>query len=388
MLDFKQDLIQIEKAGLYRRLKTVCSQSDSTVNVGGRKMIMMASNDYLGLCSHQHMKDQVQQALQKWGTGSGASRLISGNSSLFNDLEKKLSEFKKTEDALVFSTGYMANIGLLAAIGERQDIIFSDELNHASIIDGCRLSRAHVEIYPHRDADVLESRLKKAMAYRRRIIITDGVFSMDGDIAPLPSLVSLAARYDAALIVDDAHGTGVLGNNGGGTAEHFALTKSPDIIMGTMGKAMGCFGAFVAGSTELKNFLINSSRSFIFTTALPPTVLTAALKALQIIEKEPERRHQLRKNFSYLRNMLNESGFNTLESETPIIPVMIGDPEKAVAIAQYLFDEGVFIQAIRPPTVPDGSSRLRLTVMATHTIEEINKAVGVLIKAGKKFGVI
>jgi 8-amino-7-oxononanoate synthase len=357
--------------------------------VDGREMLMLASNDYLGLCAHPRIKKQVVQTLQEWGAGSGASRLISGNVSLFSDLKKKLADFKQTEDALVFSTGYMANIGLLSALGERGDVIYSDELNHASIIDGCRLSRARVEIYPHRDMDVLESLLKKGSDYRRRIIVTDGVFSMDGDIAPVPALIGLAEKYAALLIVDDAHGTGVLGQHGKGTLEHFGLCDTAHtIIMGTMGKALGCFGAFVAGSTELKQFLVNRARSFIFTTALPPANVAAALEALQIVEEEPERRQRLRENFSFLQKSLNEMGFNTLESETQIIPIMIGPPETAVAMARYLFDENIFIQAIRPPTVPEGSSRLRITVTATHTVEDLKQALVFLEKAGKRFGFI
>lgn len=389
MHTLKEDLIQTERAGLYRKLINVFSPSASRVVVDGREMLMLASNDYLGLCAHPRIKKRIVQTLQEWGAGSGASRLISGNVSLFSDLEKKLADFKQTEDALVFSTGYMANIGLLSALGERGDVIYSDELNHASIIDGCRLSRARVEIYPHRDMDVLESLLKKGSDYRRRIIVTDGVFSMDGDIAPVASLIGLAEKYAALLIVDDAHGTGVLGQHGKGTLEHFGLCDTAHtIIMGTMGKALGCFGAFVAGSTELKQFLVNRARSFIFTTALPPANVAAALEALQIVEEEPERRQRLRENFSFLQRSLNEMGFNTLESETQIIPIMIGPPETAVAMARYLFDENIFIQAIRPPTVPEGSSRLRITVTATHTVEDLKQALDVLEKAGKRFRVI
>jgi 8-amino-7-oxononanoate synthase len=389
MLNFKNDLNNIKAAGLYRKLLTIGSQSAPKVVVEGREMLMMSSNDYLGLCSHPRMKKLAGDALQQWGTGSGASRLISGNVSLFSDLEEKLARFKETEDALVFSSGYMANAGLLTALTGKEDIIYSDKLNHASIIDGCRLSRARVETYPHRDTDALESLLQKGVAYRRRIIVTDGVFSMDGDIAPVPAQVELAEKYDAVLIVDDAHGTGVLGQKGKGTLEHFGLCGNKNvIIMGTMGKALGCFGAFVAGSTELKELLINRARSFIFTTALPPSVVASAQVALQIIEEEPERRQQLRENFSFFKKALNEMGFNTLESQTQIIPIMIGDPQTTVDMAGSLLDEGIFIQAIRPPTVPEGSSRLRITVMATHTMDDLKQALAILEKTGRKFRII
>jgi 8-amino-7-oxononanoate synthase len=389
MLSLKNELEQIVKAGLYRKLVTIGSQSGPKVVVEGREMLMMASNDYLGFCSHPRIKNRAQQALQHWGAGSSASRLISGNMRLFNVLEKNLAHFKETEDALVFSTGYMANIGLLTALGGKEDVIFSDELNHASIIDGCRLSWARTEVYPHRNTDVLESLLIKAMKNRRRIIVTDGIFSMDGDIAPVPALVALSKKYDAILIVDDAHGTGVLGANGRGTMEHFGLIGCDNvIIMGTMGKALGCFGAFVAGSTEVKHYLVNCSRSFIFTTALPPSVIASTMEALQIIKEEPERRYKLQENFSFMRCGLQEMGFITLESETQIIPIMIGDPQTTVAMAGSLIHEGLFIQAIRPPTVPEGSSRLRMTIMATHTKEDLSWALEILEKVGKQYKVI
>ncbi len=389
MYDFKKDLIQIKQAGLYRDLLTIHSQSAPKTVVDGREMLMMASNDYLGLCFHSRMKKMAQQALKKWGTGAGSARLISGNMSLFSDLEKKLASFKATEDALVYSTGYMANAGILSALGGGEDVIYSDELNHASIIDGCRLSRARVEIYRHRDMAALESLLKKGKKYGKRIIVTDGVFSMDGDIAPVPALVDLTQRHEAILIVDDAHATGVLGERGRGTLEHFHLCGTTDtVIMGTMGKAMGCFGAFIAGGRDLKKFLVNCSRSFIFTTALPPSVLASALEALQIIKKEPERRQRLRDNYSFFRKALNELGFNTLESETQIIPIMMGSSVTALDFARHLFDKGLFIQAIRPPAVPEGSARLRLTVMATHTMEDIKQALAILEKAGKRFRII
>jgi len=389
MLSFTNELQQIRQAGLYRVLREACSQSGPKVNIAGREMLMMASNDYLGLCSHPRVVKKAQQAMETWGAGSGAARLVSGNISLFDDLEQKLAAFKETEDSLVFSTGYMANIGLLSALAGSGDVIYSDELNHASIIDGCRLSGARIEVFPHRDAGALEDLLRKAARYRRKIIITDGVFSMDGDIAPLPLLMELANRYDAFLIVDDAHGTGVLGEQGRGTLEHLDLCANGSVaIMGTMGKAMGGFGAFVAGTSELKQFLINRSRSFIFTTALPPSVVASAIEALDVLQKEPERRMQLHKNHLFFRNGLKALGFNILGSTTHIVPVMVGDPETAVAMADYILGEDVFILAIRPPTVPEKSSRLRITVMATHTRGDLEQALEVLERAGRKFGII
>jgi glycine C-acetyltransferase/8-amino-7-oxononanoate synthase len=283
----------------------------------------------------------------------------------------------------------MANVGLLQALAGPGDEIFSDELNHASIIDGCRLSRASIRIYPHRDIQALEGLLKQCGQARRRIIVTDGVFSMDGDLAPLPGLAALSSRYDAALIVDDAHGTGALGPTGRGTLEHFGLAGRPDIIvMATLGKALGSFGACIAGSRDLREYLINRARSFIFTTALPPAAAAAALEALLILDDEPELRSQLAGNAAFMRAGLMSLGFNTLDSSTQIIPLLIGGPEKAVAMARSLFDEGIFIQAIRPPTVPQGSSRLRITVMATHTRQDLTRALEAIEKTGRKLNII
>jgi len=388
MGSFKQDLAQITQAGLYRKLREISSTKGPRVIIDGKTVLLMASNDYLGFCSHPAIKKAAQDAISVWGTGAGASRLISGNISLFRELEKQLASLKKTEDALVFSTGYMANIGLLSAVGEAGDVIYSDELNHASIIDGCRMSRADVEIFPHKDTERLASLLKQGHQFRRRIIVTDGVFSMDGDLAPLPRLVELARNHAAMIIVDDAHATGVLGNRGGGTAEHFALEGKCDIVMGTLGKALGCFGAFVAGSRELRELLINRARPFIFTTALPPAVVASALEALSLLDKEPEWRKALWENVDFFKNGLQERGFNTLDSATPIIPIIVGEARQAVSISESLFQEGLFIQAIRPPTVPEGSSRLRVTITAAHTKEDLAWALEVLETVCKRHKVI
>jgi 8-amino-7-oxononanoate synthase len=385
---FKQDLAQITQAGRYRKLREISSSKGPRVIIGGKTVLLMASNDYLGFCSHPAIKKAAQDAISVWGTGSGASRLISGNISLLRELEAQLASLKKTEDALVFSTGYMANIGLLSVVGEAGDVIYSDELNHASIIDGCRMSRAHVEVYPHKDTERLATLLKQGQQFRRRTIVTDGVFSMDGDLAPLPRLVELARAHAAMIIVDDAHATGVLGKQGGGTAEHFGLHGEVDIIMGTMGKALGCFGAFVAGSGELRELLINRARPFIFTTALPPAVVASAREALRLLDKEPEWRKALWKNVDFFKKGLQAHGFSTHDSATPIIPIVVGDASLAVTISESLLQEGLFIQAIRPPTVPEGSSRLRITVSAAHTKEDLSSALSILEKVGKKHNII
>jgi len=389
MLNLNNELTSLKEAGLYRRMASCASASGPRVTIDGRQVLLLASNDYLGLAAHPRMKARAQEATAHWGTGSGASRLISGNMTLFDKLEAALARFKKTEAALVFNTGYMANAGLLQALTGHEDVIFSDELNHASIIDGCRLSRARIRVYPHRDMQALEGLLKQCGHARRRIIVTDGVFSMDGDLAPLPDLAALSIRYDGALIVDDAHGTGVLGPTGRGTLEHFGLAGRPDIIvMATLGKALGSFGACIAGSRDLREYLINRARSFIFTTALPPAAAAAALEALLILDDEPELRSQLADNADFMRAGLRALGFNTLDSRTQIIPLLIGGPEKAVAMARSLFEEGIFIQAIRPPTVPQGSSHLRITVMATHTRQDLTRALEAIEKTGRKLEII
>jgi 8-amino-7-oxononanoate synthase len=390
MLNLDHELSSLKEAGFYRKMVSCASSATGPrVTIDGRQVLLLASNDYLGLAAHPRMKSRAQEATARWGTGSGASRLISGNTALFDQLETALARFKKTEAALVFNTGYMANAGLLQSLAGPEDVIFSDELNHASIIDGCRLSHARIKVYPHRDMQALEGLLKQCRFARRRIIVTDGVFSMDGDLAPLPELAALSHIYEAALIVDDAHGTGALGPTGRGTLEHFGLAGRPDIIvMATLGKALGSFGACIAGSRDLREYLINRARSFIFTTALPPAAAAAALEALQILQDEPELRHRLADNADFMRAGLSALGFNTLDSCTQIIPLLIGEQEKAVAMARRLFEEGIFIQAIRPPTVPKGSSRLRITVMAGHMRHDLAWALDILAKIGRELNII
>ena len=389
MIDFEDELKKLSAAGLLRRLRSISSGSGPKIVIDGKTLLMLASNDYLGLCADTRVKQATARAVQKWGGGTGAARLISGNLDLFAELEKRLADFKQTEDALVFSTGYMANAGLLSALAGKGDIIFSDALNHASIIDGCRLSRAETGIYPHKDLNRLETLLTQSRACTNRYIVTDGVFSMDGDIAPLPALLSLAEKYDAVIILDDAHGTGAIGKTGKGTLEHFGMKSSPRIIiMGTLGKALGSFGAFAAGTASLKPFLVNRARSFIFTTALPPAVPAAALAALDRIEQDPGLVRKLKENAALMREGLCRLGFDIMETETQIIPVMIGRPEHALHMAKELFARGLFIQAIRPPTVPENASRLRITVMAAHEKKDLAEALDILGSVGKKLGII
>lgn len=379
MFGLEQDLEQSRRLGRLRALRSIASAPGPTVMMDGREYIMFASNDYLGFAGHPRLAEAAAAAARRWGTGAAAARLISGNTLLHDRLEQDLAAFKHTEAALLFSTGYMANLGIIASLAGPEDMIFSDELNHASIIDGCRLSRGRTAIYPHRDVASLGRMLQQAGQCRRRIIVTDGLFSMDGDIAPVPELLDTARRHGAALIVDDAHATGTLGPTGRGTLEHFGIEPSPEILlMGTLGKALGCFGAFFAGSAEARAFFINYARSFIFTTALPPPVLAAAHEALKVLRQDPERVRCLQDNAVYLRAGLRDIGLNTLGSCTHIVPVLVGSSEAAAAWAQRLFERGLFVGAVRPPAVAEGAARLRLTVLATHTRGHLDAALAAL----------
>lgn len=389
MMDFLKDQLEsLEKAGLYRTLRHLRGPQSATTIIDGKRVLQLSSNNYLGLADHPRLKAAAKEAIDKYGSGAGASRLICGNLELNSKLEDEIAKLKKKESALLFSTGYMANLGIITALMGEGDIIFSDEFNHASIIDGCRMSRAQTKIYPHKDMDALEKLLKESRQDKYRLIVTDGIFSMDGDLVPLPDLVGLAKRYQCMVMVDDAHATGVLGANGGGTGEHFALEDKIDISMGTLGKALGGFGAFVAGSRRLREFLINRARPFIFTTGLPAAVIASGIAALELLEEEPEMRARLWENVSFFKKEIEELGFDTLQSETQIIPVMVGDASLTMRMGEMLLEEGVFIQGIRPPTVPQSSSRLRITLMATHTRRELEFAVKVIDKVGKKLHLI
>lgn len=384
---FEKELLDIKNKGLYRRLRMVESGQSSKVIIDGKEVILLSSNNYLGLANHPKMKEAAKEAIDKYGTGSGAARLISGNCVLYKELEEKIAEFKNTESALVFGSGYLANISILSTVVEEGDLILSDELNHASIIDGCRLSRAEKIIYRHKDTRHIEEILSKNKR-RRILIVTEGVFSMDGDIAPLPEIIDIAERYSAMVMLDDAHGAGVLGKRGRGTAEHFGIKKGIDIHMGTLGKALGAYGAYAAGDKGLIEFLINKARGFIFTTALPPSVLASAITAIEILEEAPYLIKKLWENRDYLVNGLKANGFNTMGCETPIIPILIGKAEKALKMSEDLFEQGIYAPAIRPPTVPEGTCRLRLTVMAAHTKEDLDIALMAFEKVGKGLNII
>lgn len=366
--DFQKKLEAKEQEQNKRTIKTYEPLDAVRVKRDYREYIMMASNNYLGLTHEPRVQQAAIQAIQQYGTGSGGARLTSGSFPLFKKLERAIADFKETEQSLVFNTGYMANVGTITALMNKHSVIISDELNHASIIDGCRLSGAHIERYKHKDVEHAEYILKNYKS-AHKMIITDGVFSMDGDIAPLDTLYELSKDYNALLMVDDAHATGVIGN-GRGTAHHFGLTDV-DVQLGTLSKALGSVGGYVAGRKELIEYLINYSRSFIFSTALSPADIGAALEALRIIHDDPSVVDTLRENTVYMAHKLQAMGI-VCDDETPIFPIVVGENDRALTLARELEERGIIITAIRPPTVPVGESRLRMTVTAAHSKEQLD----------------
>ena len=372
--NFRAQLEAKEKEQNKRSIKVYEPIDAVRVKRNNQEFIMMASNNYLGLTHDLRVQQAAKYAVEQYGTGSGGARLTSGTFPLFNELELGIADFKHTEQALVFNTGYMANVGTITALMNKNSIIISDELNHASIIDGCRLSGARIERYNHKDIEHAEHILKNYKS-SHKMIITDGVFSMDGDIAPLDKLYELGKEYNALLMVDDAHSTGVLGN-GRGTAHHFGLTDV-DVQLGTLSKALGSVGGYVAGRKELIEYLVNYSRSFIFSTALSPADIGAALEALIIVKNEPLVVEQLNENTTYMANKLQSMGIEC-DDETPIFPIIVGDNEMALSLAYELELRGIIITAIRPPTVPVGESRLRMTVTAAHSQEQLDYVANTL----------
>ena len=336
-----------------------------TLILDGQEVLNFSSNNYLGFANHPALGEAAKEAIDRYGCGSGASRLISGNMTLHTELEKKIAELKRTETALVFNSGFQANTGLLSTLVGEGDLIFSDDLNHASLIDGCRLSRAKTVVYPHCDLSRLEDELENAPPKGKRLIVTETLFSMDGDEAPLAEIVELAEKYNAMIMVDEAHATGVFGPNGAGIVARLGLGERVLVQMGTLGKALGGFGAYVAGRQALRDLLINRCRSFIFTTSLPPVVLATAIAAIDLLYKEPQLRVTLQNNCRSLKEGLKSLGFCLGQSQSQILPLIVGETHKCMAFSERLLQKGVFAQGIRPPSVPQGTSRLRITLMAT-----------------------
>ncbi|MFH1097938.1 MAG: 8-amino-7-oxononanoate synthase [Candidatus Desantisbacteria bacterium] len=378
-MDFLTDeLNQLKTDNLYRLPQIIESRQGTTVIINGQKFILLCSNDYLGLSNHPKLIEASCVATQEYGTSSGASRLICGNLKIHVKLEQEIALFKRAEDAIIFSSGYMANLGVMNSLMNKNDLIIMDKLNHASLIDGARLSGAHLRVYPHQDMSALKKILDSSSIYRRKLIVVDGIFSMDGDIASLPEIVDLAKHYQAMVMVDDAHATGILGKNGRGSAEHFGLEGKIDIQMGTFSKALGGFGGFVAGKKVLIDYLKNNARSFIYSTALPASSLAASLAGLEIVQTEPKWRESLWNNANYLQQKIHQIGLNSLNSTTQIIPVLTGSNENTIQTANHLYNHGIFAPGIRPPSVPKGKGRIRLSVMATHTKEELDCVISIL----------
>ena len=380
MLEFIADeLGQLKQSGLYRSLKTITKTDGRMVEINGKQYINFCSNNYLGLANHPKIIESSQQAAKEFGAGSGASRLICGNLMIHEELEKKIANFKGREAALVFPTGYMANLGVITSLVDENDTIIIDRLNHASIIDACKLAKAKLQVYPHKDMETLEKVLQRSSKFKKRLIVTDSIFSMDGDIAPLPEIARLAKEYQAITMIDEAHATGVLGTRGKGLEEHYGMEGQVDIVMGTLSKAVGSLGGFIAGSFELIDYLKNKARSFIYTTALPPSVCAASIAALGIIENEPELIKKLRNNIAHLTPLIplsisggeGETRREGVRIFTPIIPIIVGDLQKTMELSDKLFNAGILAAGIRPPTVPENECRIRLTVSALHTKEDI-----------------
>jgi glycine C-acetyltransferase len=383
------ELENLRDKGLYRSLRRVAGDQGSTLFIDGREVINFSSNNYLGFANHPALRAAAKDAIDRYGCGSGASRLISGNMTLHEELEDKIAELKGTEAALVFNSGFQANTGVIPVLVGEGDVILSDALNHASIIDGCRLSRAKIHVFPHKDVAAADKILTDlAAAPGHKLLVSDGVFSMDGDIAPLPGLVEIAERHGAILMVDDAHSSGVLGRAGRGTVDHFDLHGRVHIQVGTLSKAIGVLGGYVCGSRDLIEFLSARARPFLFSTSHPPAVAASCLAAFDVLENEPGLIEDLWSNTRYWKEALAASGFDTGMSETPITPIMVGEARRAHEFSRGLFDEGLLATGIGFPTVPEGKARVRTIVTATHTRQQLDRAADILRRVAKKMGIL
>jgi glycine C-acetyltransferase len=382
------ELDQLRTQGLFRPLRVLGSPQDTEAVVDGKRVLNLSSNNYLGLTTHPRLEQAMIEATQQWGAGSGAVRTIAGTMTVHEELERRLAEFKHTEASLVFQSGFTANLGVLQSLVKEGDVIISDELNHASIIDGIRLSKAERSIFKHRDLDDLERHLERHREKRVKLVVTDGVFSMDGDIAPLQGIVERAERFGALVMVDDAHASGVLGKNGRGSVNHFGLDGRVDLQMGTLSKAIGVLGGYVAGAQPVRDFLIHRARPFLFSTSHPPGVAAACIAAIDVLLTEPERIDRLWQNTARFKEGLRRLGFETGASETPITPVIVGKGAIAMDLSDRLFQMGVFAQGIGYPTVPEGRARIRTIVTSVHTDAQLDRALEAFQKGGKELGII
>ncbi len=385
--DIQNSLEDLQEEGLYNNIRTLESPQGAWVEINGKEVLNFSSNNYLGLANHDETIKAAEEALEEYGNGPGAVRSIAGTMTLHNELEKKLAEFKKAEATVTFQSGFCANLAVIPALVGKGDTVISDELNHASIIDGIRLTGADVKVYDHCDMESLESVLQSDLQ-GRKLIITDGVFSMDGDIAPLPEITELAKKYNALVMVDDAHGEGVLGSHGRGIVDHFGLHGKVDVEIGTFSKAIGTVGGCAAGSETLIEYLKQQGRPFLFSSAVTPPDVAATIKAIDILEKDDTLVRKLWSNGDLFKEKMKESGFDVGHSETPITPVMIGEAKDASEMSSKLFDEGVFAQSIGYPTVPKGKARIRVMISATHSEEDLEFALSKFEKVGKEMGLI
>jgi 8-amino-7-oxononanoate synthase len=384
-----EEMAMLQRKHLYRQLRVVQEVlPEGWITMEGRRLLNLSSNNYLGLANSRLLREEAGEWLQRFGASASASRLIVGNLSLHQTVEEKIAAFQGAEAAILYNTGYMANVGVISALMNKGDFILSDKLNHASIVDGIMLSGAEFRRYPHGDLNRLEDLLKKSSARNKKLIVTDSVFSVDGDIAPLKEIVELKERFGAILMIDEAHGGGVFGENRRGVAEMLGVEEAVEVHMGTFSKALGSYGAYVCGSMKLVEYLVNRSRSFIYSTSLPPAVLGANLAAIRVVAETPELSRKVLENAAYLRQNLNRLGFNTLASASQIIPLLVGDNRKAVEFASLLFKKGVMAVAIRPPTVPPKTARLRLSVTAEHRCEDLDFAISCLNEVGQALGII
>jgi 8-amino-7-oxononanoate synthase len=386
MSEIEQRLEELERLGLHRRLRMVSGPQGPRVLLDGRPVLLLCSNNYLGLADHPRVREAAADAAMRWGVGSGASRLVSGTMTIHRRLEERLAAWEGSEECLLFGSGYLANIGTIGALAGPGDTVFSDELNHASIVDGCRLSRADVVVYKHGEVDDLDRLMRRHSGGGRRLVVTDSVFSMDGDIAPLAEIVELAQGYGARTMVDEAHATGVLGPGGRGAVAQAGLQGEVDVVVGTLGKALGSYGAYVCAEEEMIRYLINTARSLIFSTAPGPPAVAGALAALELLQERPHRVQRLRSAARTLRGALAQEGFPVVEEEMQIVPLVVGDAAATMRLCEEALQRGVFAQAIRPPTVRAGTSRLRLAVMASHTAEELKMAARTIGEAARAIG--
>ena len=383
-----QELDSLRQQGLYRRLRVLDGEQRAHTSVDHKSVVNLSSNNYLGLTTHPLLRERALEALRTLGVGTGSVRPIAGTMEIHMELERRLALFKKTEAAVVFQSGFTANAGTVSSVLGREDVIVSDELNHASIIDGARLSRATIEVFPHRDAAAARAILQRLPRQQRTLIITDGVFSMDGDLGALPDLCDLADEFGCIMMVDDAHASGVFGRNGRGTVDHFGLHGRVDIQVGTLSKAIGALGGYVAGSRSLIDFLYHRARPFLFSTSHPPSVAATCIAALDLLEQQPELIDRLWENTRFFKGGLQALGFDTGVSESPITPVIVGDAALAMKLSDRLFDEGVFAQGIGFPTVAKGKARVRTIVTATHTRDELQFALDTFAKVGSELGIL